>query len=815
MRPEHLAKPDLLVDGASIDEFRSTLQKFGCDLQRKSNQVHCETLSKDKCDDSINGFDSQRHNPFLVRFCCPPSKRAIQGFLQIALLMANDGDPSILNLPKHGGVGHGKRLVAVVPGDTPKTFYKNGKGWLPRLCDAIGGNNMSRHDVCFWLTKLHRFHERKAFDDACRTSSAASFKMDPHRQIAMFHKNNLTNEHARGMRPHSNADGCNPLNSERVIRKLEVSPSITPVFTSFLEKGKQRHSWHLPAKDVVEEELQKKNLAPDEIHVVLSADHGQRAFRVNVAVVQIKSGRAVAETNVLVGHIDCRKDTTDVVRDSRVLSSTNTSLKELRTSRQSIKLCGTGDLAWCSLVLGKPSMAGQHCWKCMSRLKDHQKCPRFVGRPWTLHLMKQTHEKLESGQLKRKEKDQERGIMEEPSADCIEPSNWLFPPLHGLDLLTNTPFSCLQRWTWNRLEDIPLPLIDLRDKRTKCAVEVDKLWDEVVDTEAHKLAMKEELRAIEPSQDGDFEDDDHEDEWQRQKEILQAATDAVTVASDLHTAAKKEHKKLNAEVNEMEKDKDCGKTARELWLQVERMLRQEFNVYASTYHRGDMEGNECRRLLRFASEAMARAKQMLMSFLATLSDEERKKRATASETNLFTSAFERLFQHMDVMSHCACQPFGSLTDEDIRILERCVFLATNLWKKLLPTVPMKVHAWLHFVEDMKHFRGLKSHNEQGIERAHQTGKKHDKRLACLREHERKALNILKLTATSQAKEVVAMHADTLAKKKKHKKDAAIGTAKSTSRHSYIVEVVNRLPIGDDIPSLVDLAKATMIGQADS
>jgi len=628
----------------------------------------------------------------------------------------------------------------------------------------------------------------------------------------MFHQNNLTNEHARGMRPYLNADGCNPLNSERVIRKLEVSPTTLPIFTTFLEKGKQRHSWHLPVKEVVEDELSKKDLSPDEIHVVLSADHGQRAFRVNIAVVQITSGRVVAETNLLVGHIDCRKDTTEVMRDSRVLSSINDSLKELRVSRPFIKLYGTGDLAWYSLVLGKPSMAGQHCSRCMSRLKDYQKNPRFVGRPWTLYLMKETFDKLESGQLKRKVKDQERGIMEEPSVDCIEPSNWLFPPLHALDLLTNTPFAYLQRWIWNRLEDVPLPLIDLRDKRTKCAIEVDSLWDEVVDAEAHKLAMQEELRAIEPTEALAFDDEEHEDEWRLQKEVVQAATDAATTASDLHAAAKKDYKKLNAEVNKMEKDTDYGKTARELWLQVERMLRQEFNVYASTYHGGDMEGNQCRQLLRFAQDAMTRVKQLLVSFLSTLSDDERRTRASVSEIQLFTGAFKRMFQYMDVMSHYAYQPLGSLTDEDVCLVERCVFLATDLWKKLMPTVPMKVHAWQHFLEDIKHFRGLKSHNEQGIERAHQTGKQHDKRLACLREYEKKALNILKFTATSQSEGVRAMHEDALAKKKKRKHHADGRAEKSTSRKSYILEVVN-LPLFEaNIPSLIQLAKATMTGQ---
>ena len=555
IRPEYLTKPDLLIKETSIDAFRSNLRTLGCNMQTEANKKYCDTLSKDKYDDNINVHKKERHKPFLDRFCCPWSKRAIQGFLQIALLMSNDGEPGIMNLPKHGGLGHGKRLVAVVPGDTPKNFYKNGKGWLPQLYNAIAGRSMSRYDVCFWLIKLHRFYERKAFDDVCRTSHVASFKMNPHRQIAMFQKNNLTYEHGRRMRPYFNADKCNPLNSERVIRKLEVHPDIKPRFFDFLEEETDRHGWVLPVRATVEAELLKKVMSPDEMHVVLSADHGQRAFRVNVALIQVKGGRVVAEVNRLVGHVDCRKDSTKVLSDSKVLSDINASLIELKEANAKVRLFGSGDLAWYSTALGKPDMAGQHCWRCMSRLRDYQKAPCFVGRPWTLHLMKETCDKLENGQLKRKDKDQERGIMERPTCNCVEPIDWIFPILHGVDLLVNKPFKYLQHWIYSRLEDIPLPLIALRDRRTNCALEVDRLWDDVVEAEEHKLAMEEELRLVQPEEMDAFDDDEHEEEWRLQKEVVANAVTAVTKATDAHNASKTKHKKLTAEANALEKKK--------------------------------------------------------------------------------------------------------------------------------------------------------------------------------------------------------------------------------------------------------------------
>ena len=283
--------------------------------------------------------------------------------------------------------------MPIVPGDTPKKFYKNGKTWLPQFYDAVAGDagNMSRYDTCYWLMKLHRFHEPKAFDDVCRTSRVAAFKMDPHRQIAMFQKNNLTYEHGRGMRPYFNADRCNPLNSERVIRRLEVNPSLTPKYTTFLEENTQRHAWCLPVMPAVQAEIAKNDTKAEEVHVILSADHGQEAFRVNIAALQIKRGKVSAESSVLVGHVECRKDTTAVLKDSTVLSNVNASLKQLKESDPKIRLLATGDLAWYSLALGKPSMAGEHCWRCKSRRKDHQKDPLHVGEPWTLHEMKERY----------------------------------------------------------------------------------------------------------------------------------------------------------------------------------------------------------------------------------------------------------------------------------------------------------------------------------------------------------------------------------------------------------------------------------------
>ena len=177
-------------------------------------------------------------------------------------------------------------------------------------------------------------------------------------------------------------------------------------------------------------------------------------------------------------------------------------------------------------------------------------------------------------------------------------------------------------------------------------------------------------------------------------------------------------------------------------MSIERMLRKEFNVYASTYHGGDMEGNQCRRLMRDAVPIFAAIKQMVDEYIDIIPLDEREGKADRNEVDMFQGAFQRLFQYMDLLSHYAYQPAGSLTDDDLSDAAKAVNLAAMLWLNVMPTVPMKVHSWQHLLEDLRRFRGLKYHHESHIERAHQIGKKHEKRLHCFRDFQKKTANVL-------------------------------------------------------------------------
>lgn len=121
---------------------------------------------------------------------------------------------------------------------------------------------------------------------------------------------------------------------------------------------------------------------------------------------------------------------------------------------------------------------------------------------------------------------------------------------------------------------------------------------------------------------------------------------------------------------------------------------------------------------------------------------------------------------------------------------------------------MKVHAWQHMLQDLRRFRGLLSHNEQGIEREHQRAKTHAKRLACMRDFEKKTENILRQNATATSADVLAMQRDTDAKRRKRKKQGDTGES-TEQRLKYLEDVVNLPEIQDDIPCLISLAKESL------
>ena len=827
INPKLLKRKDLFIDGEdTLGELRARIKKLGIQYQRQENEATYSALAPN---DPLAKWNLHHYEPFLKRFCLPPNKRAFQAVIGTALKIDSEcDDADIFQMNNFGGSAEtikGKKLVAIVPSNSKNTLWKNGKRFLPGFYEAIAtSDDLDMYTICRTLIKLHKQHCEQAFLDACITMGPKKTpKMDPYRQLAMQDKANLNAEHLRIMRPFLNADRCNPFNSERRMREKMICPTIPPTFLSVIdEDGEKRNGFFLEVKDVVAEEIEGAE-EMDELHVIFSADHGQKAFRCHLTCNVIVHGENRSEVKLekhcLVGQLECKKDTYEILSESSVADGLNKALKLVKDWQLTlpnsntlipIKLKCLGDLAWYSLALGKVAMSGKHCWRCRAMHKEFQKDPFFKGRKWTLRGMKERFQKLESGELSRKKKTIERGLVRPMLIDCIEPVDFIVPILHAVILLTNTVFGHVQKWIWYRVEDVPLELIVARSDYARAELDLEARRKECVDVTGHYQEMKSELNHLTPKRGDDFDDEEHHEFFQQQQLLVSTLAASVKAAEKAQTAAEKNARATKKKVSEMEKCKDYGKTKQQLWLTIQRMLREEFNIYWSVYHGGALEGNQARTLLRRAPAVMERIKTMLLEHLNGIEDpEDRIRRATAEEVDLFLNGFERLFQYMDVIVHYGYQPFGSMSDSDVSKAQEAIRLATLLWYKLMPTIPMKVHTWQHLAEDFQQYRGLKSHTDEPIERSHQAGKKDDHRLHAIRNFELKTTCVLKSRATMGQKEVKEMMKDTEAQRKKRKlpPEQAGESQSATARRNYLDTILRLAPLECDFPSMLELNKA--------
>jgi hypothetical protein len=135
-------------------------------------------------------------------------------------------------------------------------------------------------------------------------------------------------------------------------------------------------------------------------------------------------------------------------------------------------------------------------------------------------------------------------------------------------------------------------------------------------------------------------------------------------------------------------------------------------------------------------------------------------------------------------------------------------LLTDLWLKLMPTVPVKVHSWQHLVEDLERLRGMKEYDDSGIEVYHQVMKKHHRRVGNLGNFEKKINSILKAEATSGKRQVQEAEAMVEANRKRNKKTRMDSRKQQNqvNRLEYLKSILELPPIQEEFPTLDELSK---------
>ena len=876
INPKYLDKEDLFVADVKSADIRDSLRHYGCNVQLQLNEKTCKMLAENEDNDKLSKrVDSAKYLPFLEQHNCPLRKSSIQRFIHLGLSLAEEGI-DIFQLNKHGGSrGSGKRLVRVIPSKTAKHYYNNAKKWLPELFDALlvevpdeksskEWEDLSQYDQVYLLIKALRTFSVAAFEDVCRTMSEATGKMDPTRQSAMMQKAGLRKNQLRAMKPFLMADpNCiDPFNSEHVLKdKVEATKlDVEPVYTSFKEDNWNRHGYHLPFKEALESHFdncsKESQINParlnghghhvrsgnqhleaaanggssdgsattpygaDNLHINLSADHGQSKFLINLALIFIRHGQVVHEDQLLIASIDCKKDTRQVLVDSGIINALNEGLLPALESLGTkygipIELFGCFDLAALALLLGKEGSAGWHC--CLCKWMRGKDCPEAACERWTLNKLEQHHaamEQKDAAASKPAEKAQpaERcGVVNKPLLTCIKLHNIVTPVLHVVTLFTNTAFKYMHRWIWNRVEGVPLELIEARESKALALFDKERKLEDFNDAKQYLKQMRIELKELKPGRDGRFDDTDHEAEHNLQKEVVKLAEDDVAKAKTDLKDAKEALSEAATHLKALEINPRYGKTTQELWMSIQNILQKDYNVSPSSYHGGDMEGNQCRILMKRAPEIICRVKELLLQHRAAAVVSARACIASAEEIELFCNGFQHIFQHMDLLSHYCYQSYGSLSDQDLTDAKTCVCRLTQAWKNVMPTIPVKVHMWQHLVANLRRFRRLQNHNDSHIERAHQVGVKDNRRFCGLRNFKLKTEAILKSRATMRKQSVQSMLADTEAKRRRNKKQRVDSNQEETAiaRTIYFQSILTLPPIIEKFPSLDELAQMSL------
>jgi hypothetical protein len=236
------------------------------------------------------------------------------------------------------------------------------------------------------------------------------------------------------------------------------------------------------------------------------------------AVLLDSASRSIQTTQTIVGLVECKKDTWDVLEntisvplnESLLIIKDNPRLHIIKSTKNgtfyvslgncvkhdasdivlrevAINLFMTGDLAFYSLVLGKENMSGKWCWHCNLSAKEWRD-KSATGTLWTLDNMKEHLVRNSEGIP-----DRVKGITKEPLVTAIEPYDYVFNPLHSLDLgLNHIIKQFFYPFVDYLVEDVPEEEVALRIVAEKAAHEA-----EVAQEKCEQAKMELEAAEIE------------------------------------------------------------------------------------------------------------------------------------------------------------------------------------------------------------------------------------------------------------------------------------------------------------------------------
>ena len=293
-----------------------------------------------------------------------------------------------------------------------------------------------------------------------------------------------------------------------------------PEFGEFVLEKKTISFWFKRIDDILSHCLKKvheedENFTYKSADIIVGVDHGQRKFRALLKIIlRNADGETVLQRVIKIGHIDCEKDTAEIFQNT-IGGPINESLKRVAgkgllvgKKRQddsvyvkfgkykesaedtlvihvATRTFITGDLSFYSTMLGKDHVSGSWCWlytleKTAQGVEGHE-----CGTPWTLELMENTREDIDSKKVKDTSQNR-KGCCTKPIFDVIPVIYYVAPVLHLMLGLGNRLFEAFLTWLDERVECLTEDQKTARDRVLEGTVvleEVQEAFDEYMRTQ--------------------------------------------------------------------------------------------------------------------------------------------------------------------------------------------------------------------------------------------------------------------------------------------------------------------------------------------
>ncbi len=373
--------------------------------------------------------------PILSLVGLPVTKRLVSSLLrEIVALSCVYPHHGLLSYETHRGTSC--ELVKVTRSKNKGCFVTNVRrhqSWLHCLPTLVVAENVDPSVGASWILQHLALNFEDEFVHVCKKMGCPVFskKMDAATACAMWQEANVSKKSQRTILRYLAAEyGCRLVVPESQVDAFGQA-HVAPVTGSFEDPVTKKtiHYWTKPIAELLEVSvstyIQENKMATEEgalrslksMDVVLGGDHGQGKFRSVIKII-LRDGNDKQVTSMVmkVGHIDCTKDTYEVLKSS-VAGPLNESLQEVINSGAlllirdangglscrmrnhgddtlltiisslPIRVFVTGDLAYFAAILGKVNMAGDWCTWCGLSAKEWSPEDHDKGELWTLEAM--------------------------------------------------------------------------------------------------------------------------------------------------------------------------------------------------------------------------------------------------------------------------------------------------------------------------------------------------------------------------------------------------------------------------------------------